>query len=80
MKGDVAVLYRAMRHQNVSINEVNEMELWEVAVAFGFDEDQTPKLVSRGERAPANLEDLSPEEQERINRYRERKAREAAPE
>lgn len=55
-----------MRHQGVTIPQVNEMELWEVAVAFGLDEDRAPKLVSRGERKPKRLEDLPPEEQARI--------------
>jgi len=70
----VAVLYRAMmRAHSTPITVVNEMELWEVAVAFGLDEDRKPRLVSKGERAPARLEDLSEAEQARINRFREHK-------
>lgn len=77
----MAVLYRAMmRAHNVPVTVVNEMELWEVAVAFGLDEDRRPRLVSKGERAPTKLEDMPTADQARINQFREAKRKAASEE
>jgi hypothetical protein len=73
-KGDIAVLYRAMVSQGVPIVHVNQMELWEVAVQLGLDEDQRPRLVSKGEKAPGRLEDLPLSDRKRIEQARKRKA------
>lgn len=79
-KGDIAVLYRAMVSQGVPIVSVNQMELWEVAVQLGLDEDQRPRLVSKGEKAPSRPEDMPLADQKRIEQARQRKAKRIAAE
>lgn len=73
-KGDIAVLYRAMVSQGVPIVSVNQMELWEVAVQLGLDEDKRPRLVSKGEKAPTPVEAMPLADQKRIELARKRKA------
>lgn len=40
MKGDIAVLYRALRPVGLFPPEIRRMELWECAVLLGEDEQQ----------------------------------------
>lgn len=79
-KGDIAVLYRAMVSQGVPIVSVNQMELWEVAVQLGLDEDQRPRLVSKGEKPPTPVEDMPLADRKRIEEVQRRKARRIAAE